>query len=51
LLPVCVIATSKLKEIEEKQRSDINIFRQTIEKTLYLHILPTNVQCPFIKLV
>jgi hypothetical protein len=41
---------SKLKEIEGKQRSDINTFRQAIEKTLYLHILPTNVQCPFLKL-
>ena len=44
------INISKLKEIEEKLINDINKFKQSIEKTLYLHILPTNVQCPFLKL-
>ena len=39
---------SKLKEIEKKLGSDINKLKQSIEKTLYSHILPHNAQCPFL---
>ena len=45
------IMISTLKENEEKLRSNINKFKQSIERTLYHHILPTNIECPFLKLI
>ena len=44
------IKISTLKENEEKLRSNINKFKQSIERTLH-HMLPTNIGCPFLKLI
>jgi hypothetical protein len=42
------ININKLNNIEQIVERDINKFKASIEKTLYVCILPTNIHCPFL---
>jgi len=42
------ISISKLNGFEVELEKDINNFKASVENTLYVHLLPSNSQCPFL---